>query len=399
MNRELEYITGWFGRYYRESPPPPPVRFGRREFAFMFFDKDYVQRHLSFSRMGDLQDFLSQRVPAHVYHSSAYYMNPGAPTMDEKSWLGADLIFDLDADHIRGAEGLSYPDMLDKVKGEFIRLIDDFLMGDLGFSENDMKIVFSGGRGYHAHVSAEDVLQLKSHERREIVDYITGTDLDMNWAFEERASFEKRFGDKQVVQKRRLVPSSSSGGWRRKIRRGMGGLLKDIMNLEIDELRNRYPSTVGVSDKLMVGLKENVMEARGSGVVGDRVLRKGNLEDLSPRNQTLFLEILEQDVRPKMAGQVDEPVTSDIKRLIRLPGSLHGKTSLRVVEMSRDRLDDFKPLRDAVPDLFEGGQESLVVDGRVDIELRGEKYDLEGEVRVPTYAALYLLCRRQARLA
>ncbi|MCA1813180.1 MAG: hypothetical protein LC624_04420 [Halobacteriales archaeon] len=32
-----------------------------------------------------------------------------------------------------------------------------------------------------------------------------------------------------------------------------------------------------------------------------------------------------------MTGETDEPVTSDVKRLIRLPGSVHGKTGLRVV--------------------------------------------------------------------
>ena len=31
--------------------------------------------------------------------------------MEEKKWLGADLIFDLDADHVQGAETMTYRDM------------------------------------------------------------------------------------------------------------------------------------------------------------------------------------------------------------------------------------------------------------------------------------------------
>src|SRR3989475_13236274 len=47
--------------------------------------------------------------------------------------------------------------------------------------------------------------------------------------------------------------------------------------------------------------------------------------------------------------ETDEPVTSDIKRLIRLPHSLHCKTGLAVVPMTRAALDGFLPLRDATP--------------------------------------------------
>ncbi|HUV24480.1 MAG TPA: DNA primase catalytic subunit PriS [Methanomassiliicoccales archaeon] len=398
MSGELDFIMKWFGNYYRECPPPPPERFGRREFAFMFFGKDYIQRHLSFSKVGEMQDFFPSRIPSHAYHSSAYYATPGAPTMEEKSWLGADLIFDLDADHIRGVKGLSYPDMLARVKKEFIRLVDDFLMGDLGFGESELRLVFSGGRGYHAHVSAEEVLQLKSHERREIVDYITGTDLDIDWAFEERATYEKRFGDKQIVQKGRIVPSVSSGGWRLRMREGLDRLLDDLRALDVDEMRVKYPSTIEVSDKRLESLGKTVRSKKGKTDVGDLILEKGNLEDLSQRDQILLLAMVEQDVKSRMAGQVDEPVTSDIKRLIRMPGSLHGKTSLRVTELTRSRLEEFDPLRDAVPRVFSDDPVTIFMNEKQDVRLRGERFVLEDENEVPAYVAMFFLCRRQARL-
>jgi DNA primase small subunit len=399
MSGELDFIRRWFGKYYRESPPPPPERFGRREFAFMFFGKDYVQRHLSFSKVGDMQDFFPSRVPSHAYHSSAYYMTPGAPTMEEKSWLGADLIFDLDADHIRGAEGLSYPDMLARVKKEFIRLVDDFLLGDLGFGESQLRLVFSGGRGYHAHVSAEEVLQLKSHERREIVDYITGTDLDIDWAFEEKASFEKKIGERQIVQKGRIVPSAASGGWRLRMREGFENLLDDLRSMDVDEIRIGYPSTIGVKDSRLVSLGKAVRSDKGGKNVGELILEKGNLEDLAPRDQALLLAMVEQDVKSRMAGQVDEPVTSDIKRLIRLPGSLHGKTSLRVTELERSQLEEFDPLRDAVPEVFSDDPVTIFMDDEEDIRLKGERFVLKEGGEVPSFVAIFLFCRRQARLA
>ncbi|MDD1746849.1 MAG: DNA primase catalytic subunit PriS, partial [Methanomassiliicoccales archaeon] len=127
--------------------------------------------------------------------------------------------------------------------------------------------------------------------------------------------------------------------------------------------------------------------------------QKGNLADLRDRHVPLFARLIEQDLRPKLGGEVDEPVTSDIKRLIRLPYSLHGKTGLRVQKMTRDELDDFDPLRDAVPGTLGDAPIKLKMVKRTDVRLRGERFSLEGEVEVPEFAALFLLCRREAVLA
>ncbi len=160
------------------SPPPGLVS---REWGFIFYDDTpgvAMRRHKAFNSEGELKDYLASMPPAHAYHSAAYYQYPQAPTMLEKKWLGADLIFDLDADHLPGVKNMSYSEMLANVKKEIIRLIDEFLIDDLGFREKDMDIVFSGGRGYHVHVRDPRVHALKSPERREIVDYLLGTGLD-----------------------------------------------------------------------------------------------------------------------------------------------------------------------------------------------------------------------------
>jgi len=399
MAGELEFVMGWFRRYYTQCPPPPPPRFGRREFGFMFFDKGFMQRHLSFTRASDLQDFLVRQVPAHAYHSSAYYELPGAPTMEEKCWKGADLIFDLDADHIRGAEKLTYEQMLDLVKEEVIRLVDDFLLGDLGFDEADMKVLFSGGRGYHVHIFSEAVLGMKSHERREIVDYITATDLDMNWVFESRASYQRTYGDKKVVGRTRLIPDREAGGWRGRMKEALEGLLGEMKGMDPQQARDRYPSLRGVSDGLLESLLHELFKEHPRSA-SQLMLRKGNLEVFSDRRtQTLFLQLLEKEMKPRMAGQVDEPVTSDIKRLIRMPFSLHGKTGLAVTPVPISDLRDFRPLRDAVPSLFPSDPIMIETLVKVDLHLGGERINLEGTGEVPTFAALFLLCRKEARLA
>jgi DNA primase small subunit len=399
MSGELEFVMSWFRKYYADSPPPPPDRFGRREFGFMFFDKTFVQRHISFSKASDLNSFLREQVPAHVYYSSAYYELPAAATMEEKKWLGADLIFDLDADHIKGAEGLSYTDMLAEVKNEMARLLDDFILGDLGFNPAEIKVVFSGGRGYHVHVSDPRVMGLKSHERREIVDYITGTELDFDWVFEERAFEKRQFKQVTRVNKSRLLPSADSAGWRRRMRVGVERLLQELEGLSAQDVRARFVEARDVPDKLLEEMLSDLFSKRGGKSGADIMLGSDTLEVLSSsKGQILLLKMLEGHMKDELEGQVDEPVTSDIKRLIRLPQSLHGKTGLTVVPMSRDELDGFDPLRDAVPDMLPDDPVRLAVNGKVEIRLRGERFSLEGNTEVPTFAALFLVCRRMATM-
>ena len=100
MDSNQRFLLKAFRKYYRENTPILPDRFTRREFGFMFFDKTYVQRHMGFSSPQELHLFMKGQVPSHSYYSTAYYRRPDAPTMEEKTWLGADLIFDLDADHL-----------------------------------------------------------------------------------------------------------------------------------------------------------------------------------------------------------------------------------------------------------------------------------------------------------
>jgi DNA primase small subunit len=92
-------------------------------------------------------------------------------------------------------------------------------------------------------------------------------------------------------------------------------------------------------------------------------------------------------------------VTSDIKRLIRLPSSLHGKTGFEVMPMSRERLDSFDPFLDAVPKAFGTKPVNLRLEKPVEVRLRDETLSIDAGVSsVPEFAAVFLICRRLAKL-
>ncbi len=175
----LAWAKGVFGGYYRTATIEPPDRLTRREFAaFPFATETFMRRHATLRTAGEFHHVLAQEVPRHVYYSSAYYRRPAEPTMTAKEWLGADLIFDLDSDHLRGADTLDYAGQLSLVKRRLVALVDDFLFGDFGIDPATTSLVFSGGRGYHVHVRAEGFLPLSSPERRELVDYVLGTGVE-----------------------------------------------------------------------------------------------------------------------------------------------------------------------------------------------------------------------------
>jgi DNA primase small subunit len=117
---------------------------------------------------------------------------------------------------------------------------------------------------------------------------------------------------------------------------------------------------------------------------------------LTKKSQEILLKIINEDIVVMLSGEVDEPVTADVKRLIRLPGSVHGKSGLRVTPLSRDELTNFDPLKDAVPDAYSNDPVKITMKRDSEITILGERMSLKGETEVPEYAAVFLIGRKMA---
>ncbi len=332
------FLRAQFRRYYEGSKPTLPDRFGRREFGFMFWTAGIVQRHLGFAKEEELRNFLASRVPTHAYYSSAYYETPRAPTMEEKGWLGADLIFDLDADHLPGAKSMTYAEMLEAIRLKIIKLYDEFLVEDFGAEERNMRVVFSGGRGYHLHVFDPRVLTLGSHERREIVDWIFGTNFDTRSAFKETVFDTKQFKNHAYSKKKVIIERADlRTGWPRKVIRGLLGLADLLEPMDREQAVDFLGSIPNVKKEQAENLWENLFKPRGPqgrGLRGvDRLRSQREIEVLTDKNVTLVLEILQQLFRMqpgvhrgvsieriKPFGDTDQPVTAPFATRCRKPG-------------------------------------------------------------------------------
>lgn len=395
MDHNSRFLLKSFRKYYKEYDPWMPHRHTKREFGFMFFDKEIMQRHMAFNTSDDLKRFMISQVPKHSYYSTAYYRRPAAPSMDEKEWMGAELIFDLDADHLDGAEKMTYDAMMIQIRKEMITLVDSFLMGDLGFAEDQIQLCFSGGRGYHAHVIQSDVLTLGTHERRELVDYITCSGMDIDWIF----PIDRRLMGTAVVNGQarpniieiRTIPDENSGGWRLKMRNGLIEVVEDLCTMDPSPLKKTYPSIKGSASQSLLKFQERLIIAQKT------MFEKNDMSLLNKRDQDMLIKIMKEDKSRMMSGEVDKPVTPDIKRLIRLPGSVHGKTGLRVSPISRDELTEYNPLFNAVPESYSDEPVKITMKRPYELMIKDQRISLKtGETEVPEFAAIFLIGRREA---
>ncbi len=468
--RTKQYLRKRFGDYYQNTSLVLPHDFTKREWGFIFFDElpeVVMRRHKAFSSEGEAFEYLRGMVPAHVYHSAAYYQFPGAGTMKEKKWQGADLIFDLDADHLP-QKARSYAEMLANVKAETGKLLD-FLLEDFGFSEENIHIAFSGGRGYHIHVHDPKVMTLESAERREIVDYLSGTGLEAKYIFEPE---KKVVHDSGKYKKPELdAPKKISSfddteegkegyGWGKRISVYLIHFLKEISIKEdtdaINEIENlvknynlknvssykyqeeivnciiqlknenkkiglqKIAKEVGVTEKEVrdILILNNAWDFKLEAIAKlkqiKKLSQKPNAMEMIEKGRIdfpdityIFDAIVNQAVQDNSVhlggGHTDEPVTADIRRLIRMPLSLHGGSGMRVVPLTLTEFEKFQPLSDAV--VFSEKEVKIEVipplkPQNSTVEMKGKSFRVsEGINTLPEYAAVYLMCRGAAEYA
>jgi DNA primase small subunit len=402
-----DFVYQKFCEYYQNPSTniPAPTSPSQREFAYLLFKERFMVRHKRFEGIRTLRAALSETVPSDVYHSCAYYENPDFD-MDKKGWLGADLVFDIDADHI--------PTTCDKIHDEFTcakcgfsgkglvpevcpaceatkfetktwpcelciksardetaKLID-MLENDFGFSLDELHVFFSGHRGYHVHVEDEAVRSLDAMARKEIVDYIIGLGIKL---------FEKKPKKATADTKFRL----HDFGWNRRLKIGMKTFLS---NATRDELVK-----IGFKDQK----KLDIIVAK-KGVLIDRCLDEGYWDGFFGVGDGTWMKMAEF-IREQQSANIDTVVTTDIHRLIRMNGTLHGKTGLMKVEFPAKNLQDFDPFIGAVA--FKKGAVKVLVSDVPEFKLGGETlgpYKNE-TVELPVAAAVMLICKGRAKVA
>lgn len=414
--KDIRFLAYNYSQYYqtRFKDELYLTDFDSREFAMESWLTDSVrpafQRHLGFRSIDRFIQILKDDVPRHLYVSAAHYENPSEPSMPQKEWKGdainCDLIFDIDIDHIYtpcklehdhwvctacGAAGRGpapeicpnircsarafreikweCPKCMEVAKQQISYLAEDFMANDFGIdlkNSNETFFTFSGRRGYHLHIEEKLVRPITTLGRREIVDYISGTGLDIHALGINSRALKK--------------PSKTDHGW---LGRVTCLTLQYLQNASPEELRriiHTAPNIEVLRQTMIRDLNSDIPKWRYEGV-GSRTL-------------TTLIETAIQ----KYVPQIDKPVTMDVHRLIRLAGSLHGKTGFLVKKLSFNELQTFDPFADA--QVFQG-EVSVAIKEAPQFTLQGVDYGPYHDqvVLLPLNAAIYLISREVATVS
>ena len=174
------------------------------------------------------------------------------------------------------------------------------------------------------------------------------------------------------------------------MRGGLMDLVNDVCDLDPKVLRKAYPTIAGTALSTLTKMQDDVRSSR-------KVLfEKNTMATLNRNTQETLVKIMENDVAPSLSAEIDKPVTPDIKRIIRLPGSVHGKTGLRVTPITRQQLTDFDPLEDAVPSSYSDESVKITLKKPYEFKMLGQHFSLSGETEVPEFAAVFLVGRKAA---
>ena len=399
-----DFVEEQFKNWYRKNSEtiPAPIEIDKREFAFITFHGKGMHRHISLPTSDELHKYLRRNTPMHAYHSSSYYLDPTAD-MSVKGWLGADLVFDIDADHFdlpcqkehdkwwcRNCEekGRGHPpEICSCGKAQFVtetwlcekclhtakfetQKLLDILITDFGASIQNLTTNFSGNRGYHVHVHSDNFKTLDQGARREIVDYIMGTGLEA-----EYLGFS--------VRNRGARSTLAEGGWRGRIGRATYDYLSTASEDEIKDLKLGRSSTSKI-----VNNRDQILDT----------LVSKHPSNVLPYIDPKSLNILLSRAVKLQASEIDTVVTTDIHRLIRLPNTLHAKTGWQTQTIQYGHLSNYDPLREAP--ILRGDPVKLEFRHAPKIKILDTWYGPyeEEEATLPLEAALFFLCKQGARV-
>lgn len=409
----------YYFKYGKNIESPTEIK--RREFGFRYLgpkgEPARMVRHLAFGSVGEILAMALREVPSDLYCSNGYYRFP-TYSMQEKDWLGADLIFDIDTKDLNlpcktehsylvcescsqvikykkglercqicnsptlALESIPCEMCLDGAKKEVRKLLL-MLTEDFGIAENDIQIYFSGNDGFHLYVTDPNFQHLDAQARSEMTGYILGKGLlpETIGVYRKTRTNECQKGTNNN-HNTDGDPRSNIAGYaddphiaysKYKERRGNQNnfLVKSPRSDPDYGWRKRLYQQLGIKDSFGPKLK-NIVQRKGG-------------------YHTFKIEL--DKIGKELGVNIDPQVTMDVHRVFRLPGTLNSKSGL--TKMKCSDLDTFNPLDDAC--LLGEAETKVKIKIPVKLTLKGQTFKIDETVTsLPAYAAIYLLCKNLA---
>lgn len=312
-----------------------PTDLPHREIGYGMLKK-VDNRNMSFNNEIDYLAWVLKEAPFHLYKSLSYMEHPdlvgGAA---KKGLFKREIAFDIDTHKTKNCkhdDSWLCEECLNEAKNQVLILIEDYLFPDFGLDKDDLKIVFTGNRGYHVYLAPKDE-KLKERielwgkdERRYFIEYILGKNLNL---------------------------------------RNMGSRWKSLLLREFEK------------NKLATKKFEKTSDWKA---------------EIDTRKDEVRRKIYEIIDKMKSRLELDEKVMDDDIRLLRTIGSLHGYTGFMVKEITYDSLKNgqFDPLDHAIFSQFHKKMYSVNIKQEISpLTLKGEVFDHNNK-EIPASYLLFL---------
>ncbi len=287
--------------------------FSTREFGFVSLNGNFF-RNKSFEKPQALHDFLIDRTPLHAYIGAVFNEPPSRDQpIHSIKWRGHELVFDIDLNeydavrkHVCDCQGADQVCIRCwQLINLAIRIIDETLRFDFGMEE--IVWLFSGRRGVHCWVIDNIGFHLNQEQRMSIIDY-----LSVIHGEDEKARVQDRSKIKYDLRKR---------------------LEQTVFTCFLKSVRHKDLLGLGFS----TGVASNIMK--------QLKFQEGRIDESLSRSFNKRLAQINKydEILRRWAPRIDHKVTIDLRRLIRLPYSIHGKTGQVARILSPKEIFDFNP--------------------------------------------------------
>ena len=402
----------------------------RREIAFLTWDSRMI-RHQAHKDLESIRQLATKRAPKALYASLSQYLDPShRPPKDvdrkilscqecgadyksdkpkstcpscgvenekadvnSKDRRAMDLAFDIDYGDIPGAEDRSPKENLGAAARSTLNLVS-ILSKDFGFDPADMKVTFSGKKGFHIRVDSSNHPlfsqrnQIDESVRKALIQYVGGYDFNP-------MDFIKVEAHAQSANSWHLKAFES--GWGYRFNQSVEYLLKAAKAGLEEFTKILILYTPWYEDKKRKGKKKNLPSQKviegfraACNENRDSVLKGGDIRQMKDADAKRLLSFALYRTRLRHASFVDTRVTADKARVLRVPGSLHGGSGMVCCEVpSLKHLSDMSWVLDLQKELL-GDEEVEVSISKVANTYYGV-YE-PGEHKVPKHIAYALLC-------
>jgi len=410
---DIIYVRNKFRDYYKIHPVTANdiIDIEKREIGIGDYGKKISARHLSFSSLSSFNNYLASNTPFYVSYSLGYYNHPDRRPMENKELLGADIVYEFDADdfdttckhdhtiwycknHQCLSSGKGYQDKcpechgqveifewvcdecLDVAKKETLRLMD-VLESDFKLDPSTFIISFSGSKGYHVRITDPKIKTLSKSARLQLMNYVLGNDINLS-------SLGFNF-DKETKQW--FCPSPDfAKGWGKKI---IDYIIFSISDLSESQLSERFDIT-RLKAKRLIENKELILNKMHHNILWSNFNSAGKL----------WKQIIDKAVS-SVRLKIDPSSSGDIYKIMRVPNTIHGGTGFLSSRLEGiDSLKSFDPLKDPVVLSSNEIRKIVITRPTPKFRLADDYYGpfAQGDViEIPEQVKIYLMLKDVAR--